>query len=159
MQGSGPDVPTREMAGRTLVAGRAGGQAVVLDEPLSFWGGVDPSSGRLIDRRHLQAGADLAGRILVMPSGRGSSSSSSVLAESIRARTAPVAILLLQPDPILVVGAVVAQELYARTIPIVVLDPAGYATLRTGDLVTVEAGGPQGVVRVASRPGGPGERG
>lgn len=55
-----------------------------------------------------------------MPSGRGSSSSSSVLAEGIRAGTAPMAIVLLEPDPILALGAIVARELYGRTIPVVV---------------------------------------
>ena len=65
---------------RTLVAGTAEGRALVLDEPLSFWGGIDPANGDIIDGRHPQHGANVAGRILVMPSGRGSSSSSSVLA-------------------------------------------------------------------------------
>ena len=58
-----------------------------------------------------------------MPSGRGSSSSSSVLAECIRAGTAPAALLLYEPDPILAVGAIVAGELYGRTIPVAVCEP------------------------------------
>ena len=61
------------------------GLALVLDEPLSFWGGLDPATGALIDTHHPQRGATVAGRVLVMPSGRGSSSSSYVLAEAIRA--------------------------------------------------------------------------
>ena len=77
---------------RTLVPGTAEGPALVLDEPLSFWGGVDPETGDITDVRHPQHGASVTGRILVMPSGRGSSSSSSVLAESIRAGTAPAGI-------------------------------------------------------------------
>jgi uncharacterized protein len=109
--------------GRVLVGGSARGRALVLAEPLSFWGGVDPRSGRVIDRRHPQAGAELAGRVVVMSSGRGSSSSSSVLAECIRVGTAPSALLLHEPDPILVVGAIVARELYGRTIPVAVCEP------------------------------------
>ncbi|HXF74203.1 MAG TPA: DUF126 domain-containing protein, partial [Actinomycetota bacterium] len=72
-----------ELRGRTLVPGRAAGVAVVLAEPLSFWGGLDPATGRVIDARHPQRGAALSGRILVMPAGRGSSSSPSVLAEAV----------------------------------------------------------------------------
>jgi predicted aconitase with swiveling domain len=121
---------------RTLVPGEANGPALVLDEPLSFWGGVDPATGDIIDVHHPQRDANVAGRVLVMPSGRGSSSSSSVLAESIRAGTAPVAIVLFESDPLLALGAIVARELYGRTIPVVV---APGAAIRTGELVTVRA--------------------
>lgn len=126
--------------GRALLEGAARALAVVLEEPLSLWGGMDPSSGRLIDHRHPQAGTELSGRILVMPSGRGSSSSSSVLAETIRAGTAPAGIILAEPDGILVLGALVARELYGRTIPVVVLRPADYAAIETGDEVAISSG-------------------
>ena len=56
--------------GRTLVAGHAAVLALVLEEPLSFWGGIDPATGALIDTHHPQQGASVTGRILVMPSGR-----------------------------------------------------------------------------------------
>ena len=68
--------PASGAASRVLVPGVASGEVLVLDEPLSFWGGLDPDSGRLIDTHHPQVGASLAGRVLVMASGRGSSSSS-----------------------------------------------------------------------------------
>ena len=118
------------------MAGDAHGPALVLDEPLSFWGGVDPATGDIIDVHHAQRDANVAGRVLVMPSGRGSSSSSSVLAESIRAGTAPAALVLGEPDPILALGAIVARELYGRTIPVVV---APTPAVRTGDVLTVRA--------------------
>ena len=121
---------------RTLVAGTARGVALVLGEPLSFWGGVEPSTGRVIDIRHPQRGASVAGRVLIMPSGRGSSSSSSVLAECVRAGTAPAAIVLAEPDPILALGAIVARELYGRSVPIVV---ATVPDIRSGDDVAVNA--------------------
>lgn len=124
------------LRGRTLVAGRARGEALVLDEPLSFWGGLDPATGRVIDVHHPQLGAVVTGRVLVMPSGRGSSSSSSVLAEAIRAGTAPVAIVLAEPDPIVALGAIVARELYRVRVPVVVVD-AGH--LADGVAVTVDA--------------------
>ena len=66
-----------------LLTGDAAGEALVLAEPLSFWGGVDPVTGTVIDARHPQRGECVAGRVLVMPAGRGSSSSSSVLAETL----------------------------------------------------------------------------
>jgi predicted aconitase with swiveling domain len=109
---------------RTLVPGEARGAALFLDEPLSFWGGVDAATGEIVDVRHPQRGDNVAGRVLVMPSGRGSSSSSSVLAESIRAATAPAAIVLAEPDPILALGAIVARELYGISVPVVVARPA-----------------------------------
>jgi predicted aconitase with swiveling domain len=121
---------------RTLVAGTAEGPALVLDEPLSLWGGLDPETGSIIDTRHPQRGANVAGRVLVMPAGRGSSSSSSVLAEAIRAGTGPAAIVLGEPDPILALGAIVARELSGTSIPVVVTVESG---LRTDDLITVRA--------------------
>ena len=111
-----------------LVAGAARGPVFAI-APLSFWGGYDPEAGRVIDRSHPALGVEFAGRILVMPCGRGSSSSSTVLAEAIRLGTAPAAIVLSEPDPILVIGALVAQRLYARTCPIIELIPADHARL------------------------------
>lgn len=123
---------------RALVAGRAEGRAVILDEPLSLWGGLDPATGRVIDRRHPQVGTELAGRILVMPSGRGSSSSSSVLAEAIRVGTAPAGIVLREPDGIVALGAIVARELYGAVVPVVALDARRYGTLRPGAAIRID---------------------
>jgi predicted aconitase with swiveling domain len=123
--------------GRTLVPGEAHGPALVLTEPLSFWGGLDPETGTIVDVHHPQRGAVVTGTVLVMPGGRGSSSSSSVLAETIRAGTGPAAIVLSEPDPIIALGAIVARELYGVSIPIVVLE---VNELRTGSEVSVNAG-------------------
>jgi predicted aconitase with swiveling domain len=122
---------------RTLVPGTGEGEALVLSEPLSFWGGVDPATGEVIDAHHPERGANVAGRVLVMPSGRGSSSSSSVLAEAMRAGTAPAAIVLAEPDPILALGAIVARELYGASIPVVV---AEIGLVRDATIVTITAG-------------------
>jgi predicted aconitase with swiveling domain len=105
---------------RTLVPGVATGPVLTLESPLSLWGGVDPSTGTIVDVHHPQHGVSVTGTVLVMPAGRGSSSSSTVLAEAIRAGTAPAAIVLLEPDPILALGAIVARELYGVTVPVVV---------------------------------------
>jgi predicted aconitase with swiveling domain len=124
----------------TLVAGEGSGPALVLGEPLSLWGGLEPVSGRVIEARHPQRGADVAGRVLVMPSGRGSSSSSTILAETVRAGTAPAAIVLGQPDPIIALGAIVARELYGARVPVVVLDAEAYEAIVAASSLTVRAG-------------------
>jgi predicted aconitase with swiveling domain len=100
---------------------------------------MDPQTGILIDPHHPEVGRHLAGRVVLMPSGRGSSSSSSILAEAIRAGTAPAAFVMLQADPILALGAIVAAELYSRTVPVVVVDETAYEQIAAGDHVTVEA--------------------
>lgn len=139
------------LPGRTLVPGRARGPALVLPEPLSFWGGVDPATGAVVDRRHPRAGASLSGRVVLVPAGRGSSSSSAVLAEAVRLGTAPAALVLLEPDPILVVGAIVAQELYGRTVPIVLVEREGYRHVQDGQPVDVEANEDVAALRVHLR--------
>jgi hypothetical protein len=103
-----------------LVPGQAEGPLIVLDEPLSFWGGFDAETGRIIDKNHSQLGIVLTGSIVVMPHGRGSSSSSSVLAEALRLGTAPAGFILGETDPILVIGALVAWRLYQASCPILV---------------------------------------
>ncbi len=123
---------------QALIHGTATGKALVLDAPLSFWGGLDPETGCIIDRRHPQCGLCVTGRVLVMPAGRGSSSSSNVLAESIRLGTSPVAIVLRYADEIIVLGAVVAEFLYGRVIPILRVDESSFRSLRDGLTVTVE---------------------
>ena len=125
---------------RTLVAGEATGPALVLTEPLSFWGGIDPATGDVIDPHHPQHGANVRGTVLVMPGGRGSSSSSSVLAEAIRAGVGPAAIVLAEPDPIVALGAVVARELYGSTVPVVLGSaPSGRLRVRaTAEAAIVE---------------------
>lgn len=118
---------------RALVPGVAEGEVVRLDQGLSFWGGYDPEQGKIIDRSHPQRGRSLVGKIVVMPQGRGSSSASSVLAESLRLGTGPAAIVLGEPDSILVIGSLVARLLYGVECPIFVADeselPEGHARL------------------------------
>jgi len=129
------------LQGRAVLPGAASGVALVLTEPLSFWGGLDAATGKIIDRRHPQVGQSIAQRVLVMPSGRGSSSSSSVLAESLRAGTGPTAVLLREPDEIVLVGAMVIQLLDGITMPVIILDPDAYDSLTSDALVNVAEDG------------------
>lgn len=129
------------MSGRLIAPGRARAPALVLDEPLSLWGGLDPATGRVIELRHPQHGATVSGRVLVLPAARGSSSSASVLAEAVRAGTAPAAIVLGEPDLILALGAAVAEELYGIQIPILVLPADDLAAIRDGATVDIGSEG------------------
>lgn len=123
-----------------LVSGSGQGKALVLSEPLSLWGGLDPNTGEIIDRRHPQSGTIVTDRVLVMPSGRGSSSASSILLEAIRAGTAPAAIILQEKDGILALGAAVAKELYGTTPPIIVVYPEDYNQICDGDPIHIIEG-------------------
>jgi predicted aconitase with swiveling domain len=127
------------VTGDPIVDGSARGVVLALGQPLSFWGGVDPRSGRVIDVHHPRHGEVVSGRVLVMPRASGSSSSSSVLAECERLGTAPAAIVMGAVDPILPVGAAVARELYGRGPVIVRVDDPG--ALPDGALVTIAPGG------------------
>lgn len=98
---------------RCLLPGVAVGELLKLTEPLSFWGGVDPTTGAIVDRNHPQYGVSITGVILVMAHGRGSSSSATVLAEMIRIGTAPLGLILQEPDQILVTAGFVANYLYS----------------------------------------------
>jgi uncharacterized protein len=122
-----------------LSPGEASGAPLRLDEPLSFWGGLDPTTGRIIDRWHPQLDANVAGRVLMMPAGRGSSSGSASLAEAIRIGVGPAAILLLQRDPIVVVGAMAAAELYGRECPVLLANVEDWDRLAVARGLTIEA--------------------
>jgi len=104
---------------------------VCLSSPLSLWGGFDLESGRISDVNHPQ--------ILVMPGGRGSSSSSSVLLESARISANPRAIIVTEKDPIIVIGALVAADLYKMEIPVVYIGPDVLDSLASGMEVAVDA--------------------
>lgn len=138
----------RKLIGKPVVAGSAEGTALVSNEPLSFWGGLDPHTGEIIDRRHELSGSNAAGKIFVFPQGRGSSTSSGTLLESIRAGVAPAAIINLRTDPILALGAIIADELYQQTMPIVVLSEGDFYSIREGDHLIIE---PDGTVKVRAR--------
>lgn len=127
-----------ELQGRSLHPGSAHGTLLVLDEPLSFWGGVS-SAGTVVDAHHPQVGESLTGKVVAMPSGRGSSSSTAVLAELIRSGHGPAALLLAECDTILVIGALVAAEMYDVELPVVEVGAEALPRLRTGPVADVLA--------------------
>jgi cis-L-3-hydroxyproline dehydratase len=104
------------------VPGEASGDVRASRQMLSFWGGVDPATGAVIDRRHPLRGQSLAGTVVVLPKGKGSSTGSYVLLDSLVAGVAPAGIVLNRIDEIIALGVVVHEEFNGRAIPVVVLD-------------------------------------
>lgn len=134
-----------ELIGQMVLPGMAHGEVIRLDLPVSFWGGVD-EHGQIIDVHHPQHGQSLTGKILVMESGRGSSSSSSVLAELIRSGLGPIGIVMAQSDVIIALGAIVGTELYGIQIPIITVDLAALDSLQTGEVIGLETLADRGVI-------------
>ncbi len=114
---------------RRITDGTATGPILVLTEGLSFWGGVDPATGRLIDAHHPDCGADLAGSIVMMPTSRGSCSGSGVLLELALNGRAPAALIFREAEDVLTVGALIAGMLFDRPIPALRLGPEDYTAL------------------------------
>lgn len=131
----------RVIEGKVIVAGTGRGEAIITDEPLSFWGGYDHQSGEITDRRHPLSGQNVAGKILVVPFSRGSSTTTAVLLEAIREHTAPLAILTTSVDSFFALASIVADEMYARSIPILVIEPKDAGYLASGDKLQIELDG------------------
>ncbi len=119
--------------GQAIIPGQARGLVLTSSEPLSFWGGYDWQTGEVIDRRHPLSGRIAAGCILAVPFTRGSSTTTAVLLEAIKAGTAPAALVTLESDFFFALASVVADELYATPVPLVVIGAADFAALRDGD--------------------------
>ena len=132
---------TRSLAGRSLVDGAAVAPLLYADVGLSFWGGVDPFSGEVIDRHHPLSGQCLAGRVLAIPSGRGSCTGSSVLMELISNGHAPAALVLAEADEILTLGVLVAQTLFQRSLPVLCIGKDAFGQLQGKAFARVD--GPQ----------------
>lgn len=126
---------------QVLVDGREGtGPALVLSAPISFWGGVDPRSGEIVDVRHPEHGLNIAGKVLFLPGTIGSSSASAVLMELVHTRQAPAALVLHEPDAILLLGLIVAREMRWETPVAVRLERERFGEL-AGRVVSVSSDG------------------
>ncbi|HUT20132.1 MAG TPA: DUF126 domain-containing protein [Anaerolineae bacterium] len=122
----------KQLHGRTIKAGLSQGIALVSSEPLSFLGGVDPESGIVIENGHPLEGHSISGRVLVFPTGKGSTVGSYTLYRLAKNHLAPAAIINAQSEAIVAVGAIISD------IPMV--DQVDISEIRTGDLVTVDGG-------------------
>jgi cis-L-3-hydroxyproline dehydratase len=127
--------------GRALVDGAVEAEAIVAHDALSFWGGYDFRTGEIIDRHHPLAGVRAGGRILAVPFSKGSSTTTAVLLEAVRAGTAPAAIITTGVDAFFALASIVADAMYGKPFPVIALEPADFAKLRTGDRLSIQRGG------------------
>ncbi len=127
-----PQVPKQVLIGRVIKAGRGEGLALVSTEPVGFLGGVDPETGRVIEQGHSLYGQSVAGRVLVFPSGKGSTVGSYTLYRLARNGLAPAALINAQSEAIVAVGAIISG------IPMV--DQIDITQIKTGQHVIVQDG-------------------
>ncbi len=119
-----------ELKGRAIKSGGAAGIALVSPEPIGFLGGVDPETGIVVEPGHPLEGQCVAGRVLVFPSGKGSTVGSYTLYRMARYGTAPAAIVNAESEAIVAVGAIIGG--------IAMVDQVDIAQIRTGDRVRVD---------------------
>ncbi|KAJ34448.1 hypothetical protein BW45_03755, partial [Agrobacterium tumefaciens] len=112
---------------RSILTGAAEGPVISTTEALSFWGGVDPATGRVIDVHHPLHGVSLTGGVLFMPTSRGSCTGSGVLLDLILTGRAPSALVFCEAEDVLTLGALVAAEMFERALPVVRLDAESFA--------------------------------
>ena len=117
------------LTGRIIKAGQIQGEALVSPEPLGFFGGIDPETGIVIEAGHPLEGACVAGRVLVFPTGKGSTVGSYILYRLKKNGVAPAAIINAESEPIVAVGAIISD------IPMV--DQIATQKINTGDWVTI----------------------
>lgn len=130
-----------------VVSGAAEGDLLVALEPLSFWGGYDHKTGQIIDGHHPLVGENASGRILAVPFSRGSSTTTAVLLEAIKAGTAPAAILISRHDSFFALASIVADELFQKHIPVLLLEEKEFLALNSGLHAKI---GADGSIRIAT---------
>lgn len=135
--------------GRALVEGEAAGLALWSDQPLSFWGGYDQNTGEIIDRRHPLSGKVGTNRVIAIPHTRGSSTTTAVLLESVRRGKAPAAIITTGVASFLALASIVAEELYGRNFPVVMVDEEDFNRIDSGQWISINA---DGVIEIAPGP-------
>lgn len=126
--------------GQVVVTGTASGAVLYATQPLSFWGGYDAASGRITDTHHPLAGETAAGKALVLPATRGSSTTTAVLLEAIRRETAPAALITRGVDAFLALACVVGQEMYGRSPALVCVSEDAFRSLADWPRLEVEEG-------------------
>jgi predicted aconitase/predicted aconitase with swiveling domain len=122
---------------RSVLGGSASGAVIPSKEALSFWGGVDPATGRVIDVHHPLHGQCLTGAILVMPSSRGSCTGSGVLLDLILTGRGPAALIFSEAEDVLTLGALIASELFGKTMPVLRLGAEAFAVVAAAKTVSI----------------------
>ncbi|MGF7008772.1 aconitase X [Aminobacter sp. BE322] len=120
---------SRQLPARSILGGTASGPVIASGEALSFWGGVNPATGSVIDVHHLLHGTCLTGSILMMASSRGSCTGSGVLLDLVLTGRAPAALVFSEAEDVLTLGALIASELFGKPLPVLRLAPEAYEAL------------------------------
>ncbi|MCX8568965.1 MULTISPECIES: aconitase X [Hyphomicrobiales] len=120
---------SQEAPARSILGGAASGPVIASREALSFWGGVNPATGSVIDVHHPLHGTCLTGSILMMPSSRGSCTGSGVLLDLVLTGRAPAALVFSEAEDVLTLGALIASELFGKPLPVLRLAPEAYEAL------------------------------
>lgn len=133
--------PDNHIQARVLVAGSASGVALMLDDPLSFWGGFDPINGEIIDVHHPQYGRRTAGTVMFIPQSRGSAGTPGAIAEALRNGSGPAAFVLGKPDVKISVGVMVANRLYHLDVPVLEISLPLIKQISNGDEIQINLEG------------------
>lgn len=126
-------------AGQVIVGGEAGGPVLATTEPLSFWGGIDPATGVVIDALHPLCGQAVTGRVLMMPATRGSCTGSGVLLDLVLSGRGPAALVFSEPEDVVTLGVLVAAEMFGHSLPVLRLDALAFAALADRDAARIGA--------------------
>lgn len=121
-----------ELKGRTISRGKCEGSTLVTSQPISFYGGVDPNTGEIIEKGHELQGKTVSGNILVFPNGKGSTVGSYTLFRMKKNGTAPLGIVNRECETIIAVGAIISE--------IPCIDQIDISKIRTGDFLHLENG-------------------
>jgi predicted aconitase with swiveling domain len=140
-----------KLKGRTISRGCAEGEVLLSRDPISFLGSVDPETGIVVEEKHSLAGKSIKGKVLVFPHGKGSTVGSYVMYQLKKNEAAPVAIINLETEPIVAVGAIISE------IPLVdMLEKSPYEFLKDGDIVLVN--GSEGYIELLKSKGSKDEK-
>jgi len=121
-----------ELNGRIIYKGRGEGEALTTSQPISFYGGVDPNTGEVIEKGHELLGKNVKGKMLVFPNGKGSTVGSYTLYRMKKNGTAPAGMVNRECETIVAVGAIISE------IPCV--DKVDISQIKTGDTVHIDGG-------------------
>ena len=135
------DFMSRTVQADVLISGNAKGPVLVLEEPLSFWGGFDPECGKIIDTHHSQYGETVRGRVLFIPASRGSAGTPGGIAETLRNGSGPCAFVLGKRDVNISIGVLVANRLYDMQVPVIEIPLQDFELFSSDDEVHIRLDG------------------
>jgi uncharacterized protein len=121
-----------EIAAACVLPGTGRGQLLSTRQAISFWGCVDPATGKISDKRHELFGESISQKILMFPFGKGSSTGSLMVLELLRLNVAPAAIINIRTEPLLATGPIVGKHFYGMSFPIVNVHRSAFELLKSG---------------------------